>query len=99
MVAIIPALHVVLPFKVFLPLMSWAVLGLVFRALLSFQIFTTEHEVSIIIFIEASYAAFIFISIVALVRKISLKETITSDTIKGGVSVYFLIGFFGFFCI
>ncbi len=93
LLAIIPALHVVLPFKVFLPLMSLAVLGLVLRALVSFQIFAAEHEVGIIIFIDASYAAFIFLSIVALVRRISSREVITSDTIKGGVSVYFLIGF------
>lgn len=93
LMAIIPALHVVLPFKAFLPLISLAVLGLVLRALVFFQIFAAEYEVGIIIFIDASYAAFIFLSIVALVRKISSREVITSDTIKGGISVYFLIGF------
>ncbi len=92
LVAIIPALHIALPFKFFLPLMSLAVLGLVLRALVFFQIFA-GHEVGIIIFVDASYAAFIFLSIVALIRKISSREIVTSDTIKGGVSVYFLIGF------
>lgn len=92
LVAIIPALHVVLPFKVFLPLMFLAMLGLVLRALVFFQIFATDYEVSITIFIDAFYAAFIFLSIVTLIRRMSSREVVTPDTIKGGVSVYFLIG-------
>ena len=92
LLAIIPALHVVLPFKVFLPLMSLAVFGLVLRTFVYFQIFAVEYEVEIITFIDASYAVFVLVAIVALVRKILSREVITSDTIKGGVSVYFLIG-------
>ncbi len=94
LMAVIPALHVVLPFKVFLPLMSLAVFGLVLRALVYFQVFAVEHEVGIITLIDASYAVFVLLAIVALVRKILSREVITADTIKGGVSVYFLIGLF-----
>lgn len=92
LMAIIPALRVVLPFKVFLLLMSLAMFGLVLRVLVYFQVFAAEHEMGIITFIDASYAVFIFLAIVVLVRKISSKEIITSDTVKGGISVYFLIG-------
>lgn len=92
LMAIIPALHVVLPFKAFLPLTSLAVLGLLLRVLVYFRVFAVEHEGGIIMVINASYAVFIFLAIVALIRKISLREVITSDTIKGGISVYFLIG-------
>ena len=94
LIAIIPALHIVLPFKAFLPLTSLAVFGLVLRVLVYFQVFAVEHEGGIIMGINASYAVFIFLAIVALIRKISLREVITSDTIKGGISVYFLIGLF-----
>ena len=40
------------------------------------------------------FVLFLFIAIVCLLMKIFAEKVITSETIKGGISVYFLMGFF-----
>ena len=44
--------------------------------------------------IVAVYAAFIFVAILILMGNLFRNSKVTSDTIRGGISVYFLIGIF-----
>jgi hypothetical protein len=92
LLAIIPALHVVLHFKPFLALMSLAVFGYILQVLAYFQLFPAESETNVLTLVNIAYAVFILLAIVIMVKKISSRKVVTSDTIKGGISVYFLMG-------
>ncbi|MHC4291986.1 MAG: ion channel [Planctomycetota bacterium] len=50
-----------------------------------------EEGVLVLLFL---YAVFFFLAIVILITKISSGTTVSEDTIKGGISIYFLLGLF-----
>ena len=88
----IPALHVVLSFKAFMSLMSLGVCVALLRILTHFSVFPSEIGKTVIIFTDVFCAFFLLFAITALIKRISSRKVVTTDTIKGGVSVYFLIG-------
>jgi len=92
LVVLIPALHVVLPFKAFGYLMSLGVFGVLLRILDYFNVFPNEIARIVIILTDVSTVAFLLLVIIILIKKISSSKVVTADTIKGGISVYFLIG-------
>ncbi len=50
------------------------------------------REMSVLVVLLSSYSLFFSMAIIILIKKISARTVVTSDTIKGGISVYFLIG-------
>jgi hypothetical protein len=92
LMVMIPALHVVLSFKAFMSLMSLGVCIALLRILTYFSVFPSEIGKAIIIFTDVFCAFFLLFAITALIKRISSRKVVTTDTIKGGVSVYFLIG-------
>jgi len=92
LIAIAPALWVGLSRKVFLAVFSVGVLAFIFNL----AVFLTAKDLAdegilILLFL---YAIFFFLAIVILIKKISVGTTVSADTIKGGVSIYFLLGLF-----
>ncbi len=51
-----------------------------------------RREISVLAILLSSYSIFFSLAIIILIKKISTRTIVTSDTIKGGISVYFLIG-------
>lgn len=92
LMVMIPALHVVLSFKAFMSLMSLGVCVALLRILTYFSVFPSEIGKTVIIFTDVFCVFFLLFAITALIKRISSRKIITIDTIKGGVSVYFLIG-------
>jgi len=92
LMVLIPALHVVLPFKAFVSLMSLGVSGVLLRILSHYGVFPTEIEKAVIVLINVSFAIFLLLVITILIRRMSSTKVVTADTVKGGISVYFLIG-------
>jgi len=92
LLAIIPSLHVGLPSKAFLSLMSLAMLAFALHVLARFGVLPESDSVALAV--HVLYASFFLVSVVVLVLTISSSRTVTADTIKGGLSVYFLIGIF-----
>jgi hypothetical protein len=92
LMVMIPALHVVLSFKAFISLMSLGVCIALLRILTYFSVFPSEIGKAVIIFTDVFCAFFLLFAITALIKRISSRKVVTTDTIKGGVSVYFLIG-------
>jgi hypothetical protein len=90
LIAIIPALGVVLPLKPFLCMMSTGILAFVFEILIKYQIIPVSKKYLLIVL--GLYALFLLLAVVILIKKISSRRVITSDTVKGGISIYFLIG-------
>ncbi len=88
--AIIPSLHVVLPLKAFLSLMSLAVIGFALTTLARFGVIGQRENIALAT--HVLYALFLLVTIVVLVKRISSQRVVTADTVKGGLSVYFLIG-------
>jgi len=54
--------------------------------------FTTDFNFNVQLLTLTAYIAFFAISIVVFLEKIFAEKAVTSDTIKGGISVYFLMG-------
>lgn len=92
LMVMIPALHVVLSFKAFMSLMSLGVCIALLRILTYFSVFPSEIGKAVIIFTDVFCVFFLLFAITALIKRISSRKVVTTDTIKGGVSVYFLIG-------
>jgi len=92
LLAIIPSLHVGLPSKAFFSLISLALLGFALHVLARFGVIPESDSVTLAVL--ALYASFFLVSIVVLIGRISSRRIVTADTIKGGLSVYFLIGIF-----
>ena len=90
LIAIIPALGVILPLKAFLPLTAIAFIAFVLEILISYQAVNVTEK--ILLFVLALYAVFLLLAIIILIKKILSRKIVTSDTIKGGISIYFLIG-------
>ncbi|MHC4883160.1 MAG: potassium channel family protein [Planctomycetota bacterium] len=92
LVAVAPALWVTLSRKVFIPVIS---LGVIAYAVNIYTHFSSrafaDETVLVLLFL---YVIFYFLAIAILVMKISSNKVVTSDTIKGGISIYFLLGLF-----
>ena len=91
LIAIAPALWVGLSRKFFIAVISIGVLAFTFDLFASYRQDLKDLGRLILLFL---YALFIFLASAILISKISSKKTVTADTIKGGISVYFLIGLF-----
>ena len=92
LIVMIPALHVVLSFIAFVSLMFLGVCVVLLRILVYFTVFPNEIGQAVIILTDVFCGFFLLFTITALIKRISSREIVTTDTIKGGVSVYFLIG-------
>jgi len=90
LIAIIPALGVVLPLKPFFYMMTTGILAFVFETLIRYQVIQVSKRCLLIVL--GLYAWFLLLAIVILIKKISSRRVITSDTVKGGISIYFLMG-------
>jgi hypothetical protein len=92
LIAIAPALWVGLSRKIFLAVFSVGVLAFLF----SLVVFLTAKDLAdegllVLLFL---YALFYFLAITILIKKTSSGATVSADTIKGGISIYFLLGLF-----
>jgi hypothetical protein len=92
LIAIAPALWVGLSRKFFLVVISIGMLAFTFNVIAGFEIKELEDEGKLILLFL--YALFFFMAIVIIIKKISSRKVVTTDTIKGGISVYFLLGLF-----
>ena len=90
LIAIIPALSVVLPLRAFLPLMTLGLIAFILEILLKYQVLNLVEKASLVIL--AMYAVFLLLAVIILIKKMLTQKIVTSDTIKGGISIYFLIG-------
>lgn len=92
LIAITPALWVGLSRKFFRVVISIGMLAFTFNLVAVFGIKElAEKGYLILLFL---YALFFFLAIAILITKMSSNKVITTDTIKGGISVYFLLGLF-----
>jgi hypothetical protein len=94
LIAIIPALGVVLPLRAFLPLTAIASIAFALEILIRYSVLNVTERMLlfVIVFVLALYSVFMLLAITILIKKIMSRKTVTSDTIKGGISIYFLIG-------
>ena len=92
LIAIAPALWVGLSRKVFLVVISVGVFAFLSSLLVSWGIKEAVDETNRVLLIL--YAVFFFLAISILIKKISSGTIVTADTIKGGISIYYLLGLF-----
>ncbi len=92
LLAITPALYVALTLKRFIAIITIGLLAFVLNILASYQL--VPQFKNILLCLLTLYAIFFLLTIIVLIKKISSRKVITSDTVKGGISVYFLIGLF-----
>jgi hypothetical protein len=92
LIALAPALWVGLSRKIFIAVMSLGALGYLLNVMLRFR--EVEYEDRGILILLILYGLFYFLAIMLLIKKISSDTIVTSDTIKGGISIYILLGFF-----
>ena len=90
LIAIIPALGMVLPLRAFLPLAAIGFIAFIIEILIRYRVLNVTER--ILLFVLGLYAVFLLLAITILIKKIMTSKVVTSDTIKGGVSIYFLIG-------
>ncbi|MHC4437156.1 MAG: potassium channel family protein [Planctomycetota bacterium] len=92
LIAIAPALWVSLSRKIFLVVISIGMLAFALNLFARYGIKEVADKGTLILLFL--YALFLFLAIAILLTKISSKKMITADTIKGGISIYFLLGLF-----
>lgn len=92
LLAITPALWVGLSRGWFIVVISIGVFAFLLNMLLRYG--NMEFKDTGILFLLFLYGLFYFLAIAILMVKISSNTTISSDTIKGGISIYILLGFF-----
>ena len=92
LIAITPALWVGLSRKVFLVVISVGVFAFLLSLLVSWGIKEAVDETNRVLLIL--YAVFFFLAISILIKRISSGTIVTADTIKGGISIYYLLGLF-----
>ena len=92
LIAIAPALWVGLSSGLFIAVMSVGVFAFLLNMLLRYgNMELKDKGILVLLFL---YGLFYFLAIAILITKISSKTTVSSDTIKGGISIYILLGFF-----
>ncbi len=94
LIAIAPALWVGLSRKFFLAVISIGMLAFAFNVVANYRSEVKDLADEAILILLFLYALFIFLASSILISKISSNKTVTADTIKGGISVYFLLGLF-----
>ena len=92
LIAIAPALWVGLSRKIFLAVFSVGVFAFLLNLVVSVTAKDLAEEGLLVLL--TLYAVFFFLAIVILITKISSGTTVSADTIKGGISIYFLLGLF-----
>lgn len=92
LVAITPALWVGLSRKIFLAVISIGLLAFLINIFAYWGAKEVADQTALVLLLL--YALFFFMAIAILMRKISSNRVITADTIKGGISIYFLLGLF-----
>ncbi|RKY06050.1 MAG: hypothetical protein DRP56_08110 [Planctomycetota bacterium] len=92
LIAIAPALWVGLSRKIFLAVFSVGVFAFLLNLVVSVTAKDLAEEGLLVLL--TLYAVFFFLAIVILITKISSGATVSADTIKGGISIYFLLGLF-----
>ena len=92
LLAITPALWVGLSRCLFSVVMSIGVLAFLFNMMVRYGNMEFRDIVTFILLLL--YGLFYFFAITILMAKISSNTTVSSDTIKGGISIYILLGFF-----
>jgi hypothetical protein len=92
LLAITPALWVGLSRGWFIVVISIGVFAFLLNMLLRYG--NMEFKDTGILFLLFLYGLFYFLAIAILMVKISSNTTVSSDTIKGGISIYILLGFF-----
>jgi hypothetical protein len=92
LIALAPALWVGLSRKSFIAMMSLGTLGYLLNVIIRFR--DPELRDESILVLLTLYGLFYFLAIMLLIKKISSDTIVTSDTIKGGISIYILLGFF-----
>ena len=92
LIAITPALWVGLPKKIFIPVITLGVVALGLNTYAYFIFEELADDMARVLLIL--YAVFYFLAISILIKKISSNTIVTSDTIKGGICIYFLLGLF-----
>ena len=92
LLAIAPALWVGLSRGWFTVVISVGVVAFLFNMILRYgKVEFSNAGILVLLFL---YGLFYFLAIAILMGKISSKTTISSDTVKGGISIYILLGFF-----
>ena len=90
---IIATLRVLRPRKpIFHIAISVAIVAFLFEYLLIFNVISTSIE-GLTEIVLALYILFIGIALVFLIKNVFLEKSVTSDTIKGGISIYLLMGY------
>ncbi|MCP4261729.1 MAG: two pore domain potassium channel family protein [Planctomycetes bacterium] len=92
LIAIAPALWVGLSRKFFLTVISIGMLAFAFNVVAKYRSENLADKGFLILLFL--YALFFFMAIAIIITKISSSKVVTADTIKGGISVYFLLGLF-----
>jgi hypothetical protein len=92
LIAIAPALWVGLSRRVFVAVISVGVLAFLFNVVTFWGANKALDEAVLILLIL--YAVFYFLAIAILMKRISSGAIVTADTIKGGISIYYLLGLF-----
>lgn len=92
LLAITPALWVGLSRTWFTVVMSIGVLAFLVNMIVRYG--NMEYRHAGILILLLLYGLFYFLAISFLMSKISSNTTVSSDTIKGGISIYILLGFF-----
>ncbi len=88
---VIPGLFVVIPFRAFLYVTSLAMISFGFHILSSLGFFYGPIEKHFEVLRLILNITFCSVIIVCLIRSMSLRQTITHDIVKGGISAYFLM--------
>jgi len=92
LLAITPALWMGLSQGWFAVVISIGGIAFIFNMILRYG--NMEFSDTGILILLSLYGLFYFLAIAILMVKISSYTTVTSDTIKGGISIYILLGFF-----
>lgn len=92
LIAIAPALWVGLSRPFFIGVMSIGVFAFIINLFLRLGHMELGDEATLVL--QVLYAVFLLLAIVILIQKISSRNIVTTDTIKGGISIYILLGYF-----
>lgn len=92
LIAIAPALWVGLSFRLFISIISIGTIAFFIHMFVRLGMINLGVKGAA--FLLSLYAAFYFLAIAILMKKISFDTIVTADTIKGGISIYILLGLF-----
>jgi hypothetical protein len=91
LLALAPALNVALSFRRYLVVMSMGLIVFILKLIATYQVEGFSEEATFIVL--GFYSVFVLLAIIILLKKIMSYRVVTADTIKGGISIYILIGF------